>query len=130
MSTPWPYKTDADLRAAGYVFESTSRCSGENCRRQIEWWRTPRQKRMPLDPGTMEPHWSTCLDRDEFQTPTPMITERELTQRLNAIVEVSPILRPDTLPMARNVVHRLIPAIMQIIREEVRAAKATGTPQE
>ena len=63
----WPYKTDEDLRAAGYVFENTGICRGETCRQQVEWWLTPKQKHIPLDPGTMQPHWSTCPDAPNFR---------------------------------------------------------------
>ncbi len=62
----WPYSTDKELTKAGYRFDSRGRCLGPNCRAEIEWWITPRQKRIPLDPGTMQPHWSTCPDADAF----------------------------------------------------------------
>ena len=62
----WPYKTDGELRAAGYVYETTRRCYGKTCGATIEIWRTPGGKTMPIDPGTMEPHWANCPDRDDF----------------------------------------------------------------
>lgn len=63
----WKYKTDGDLRAAGYKFDSKGKCKGPNCQAEIEWWRTPKLKTIPLDPGTMQPHWSTCLDVETFR---------------------------------------------------------------
>lgn len=67
MTKPWPYRTDADLRAAGYVYERTRRCYGKTCGAEIEEWRTPNGKMMPIDPGTMQPHWSTCPDAQDFR---------------------------------------------------------------
>jgi hypothetical protein len=63
---PFP-KTDTELRAAGYTFDRTETCKGPNCRKEIEFWWTPSGKRIPLDPGTMEPHWATCVDADRFR---------------------------------------------------------------
>jgi hypothetical protein len=62
---PFP-KTETELAAAGYVFENTSKCNGQTCGATIAWYRTPAGKRMPLDEGTLEPHWGTCPDRDTF----------------------------------------------------------------
>lgn len=61
---PFP-KTDTELEAAGYAFESKDKCRG--CKADIEWWLTPKQKHIPLDAGTMEPHWSTCPEADQFR---------------------------------------------------------------
>lgn len=60
-------KTDTELVAAGYKHEGTSKCTGPNCGKEIEWWRTPKGKRIPLDPGTMEPHWANCIDAEIFR---------------------------------------------------------------
>jgi hypothetical protein len=65
MPSIWPYQTDGDLREAGYLFEGRARCRG--CQAEIEWWRTPRGKAMPIDPGTMQPHWATCPKADDFR---------------------------------------------------------------
>lgn len=62
----WPYKTRADLEAAGYEFLEEGRCRGQHCKAVILWFRTPRDKRMPIDPGTFAPHWSTCPDSKNF----------------------------------------------------------------
>lgn len=64
---PFP-KTDTEAIAQGYKFEKKGHCRGANCKAEIEWWITPKGKQMPFDPGTMEPHWSTCPDRDRFKT--------------------------------------------------------------
>jgi hypothetical protein len=58
-------RTDTELHAQGYRFNSTGRCRG--CQAEIEWWDTPRGKFIPLDPGTLEPHWATCPKADEFK---------------------------------------------------------------
>lgn len=56
---PFP-KTDAELREKGYRFKETGRCRFEDCGEEIEWWETPAGRMIPLDPGTMEPHFATC----------------------------------------------------------------------
>jgi hypothetical protein len=63
---PFP-RTEEELARAGYEYEGTSKCSGPNCRKDIAWYRTPKGKRIPLDEGTLEPHWSTCVDAKEFR---------------------------------------------------------------
>ena len=65
---PFP-KTEAEFAEAGYEYESTSRCKGPTCRASIAWYRTPKGKRIPLDEGTLEPHWSTCPDAIDFRKP-------------------------------------------------------------
>ncbi len=54
---PFP-RTDNDLAAAGYEFDNKSKCRG--CGAEIAWYRTPKGKAIPLDEGTLEPHWATC----------------------------------------------------------------------
>jgi len=61
---PFP-KTDTELKEAGYSFNNRSHCKG--CGAEIEWWDTPKGKMMPLDPGTMEPHWGTCPKAKDFR---------------------------------------------------------------
>lgn len=63
----WPYKTDYELMKAGYKFDKKGKCRGENCQAEIEWWTTPKLKAIPIDPGTMQPHWATCPDRESFR---------------------------------------------------------------
>lgn len=63
MSFP---KTDTELNQRGYKFKSKGRCTGEDCGAEIEWWETPKGKMIPLDPGTLEPHWATCPNADNF----------------------------------------------------------------
>ena len=60
-----PAKTEAELKACGYRFKDKSLCSG--CQARIEWWVTPGGKHMPLDPNTYEPHWGSCVARDQFK---------------------------------------------------------------
>ena len=63
---PFP-KTETELAEQGYKFEGTARCSGPNCHAEIAWYKTPRGKRIPLDEGTLEPHWSSCPDAASFR---------------------------------------------------------------
>lgn len=65
-----------DLQSFGYSFLNLSSCSG--CGAEIEWWNTPRGRKMPFDvkPANMdsedsaeilEPHWGTCPVADRFR---------------------------------------------------------------
>lgn len=67
MPNNWPYKSDADLREAGYRYDRTERCKGKTCGQEIEFWFTPKGKRMPINPGTMDPHFATCPDVESFR---------------------------------------------------------------
>lgn len=57
--------TREGLRNAGYTFEGESEC--KKCGADIEWWTTPRGKKMPTDSGTARPHWGTCPEADSFR---------------------------------------------------------------
>ncbi len=61
---PFP-KTDTDLAAQGYEFKNKGHCRG--CNADIEWWLTPKGRHIPLDAGTLEPHWSTCPKAKDFR---------------------------------------------------------------
>lgn len=62
---PFP-KTDEELLMAGYRYEGSRRCLGPTCGAYVAWYRTPRNKRIPLNPGTLEPHFATCPDVKNF----------------------------------------------------------------
>jgi hypothetical protein len=62
---PFP-RTEEELLAAGYAYETSRICSGPNCRQNVRWYRTQKGKRIPLDAGTLEPHWATCVDSAAF----------------------------------------------------------------
>jgi len=62
----WP-KSDTALKEAGYTFSGVGKCQSDKCGAEIEWWKTPKGKMIPLDPGTMEPHWGTCPDAKSFR---------------------------------------------------------------
>lgn len=70
MSKPWPYTTVAHLETAGYKFDRLSRCTGKykggTCNALIHWYTTPDGKKMPIDPQTIQPHWSSCPDSQIF----------------------------------------------------------------
>jgi len=57
--------TDEGLKAAGYRHIGGGKC--RRCYADIEWWETPKDRKIPLDAGTFEPHWSTCPYADEFR---------------------------------------------------------------
>jgi len=72
----WP-KDRHWLETHDYEFQWRGICRGENCRREIEWWRTPAGRNIPLEqvrikpglvaPNTLEPHWSRCPNEKEFR---------------------------------------------------------------
>lgn len=57
--------TESGLVQAGYKFDGRGRC--KSCHAEIAWYRTPNDKPIPLDEGTLVPHWTTCPDRDKFR---------------------------------------------------------------
>jgi len=64
---PFPETVD-ELKTAGYKFDGHSHCRG--CGEVIEWWLTPRGKRMPMDVdarGNCESHFSTCPKAANFR---------------------------------------------------------------
>jgi hypothetical protein len=60
-------RTEDELVKAGYEYENTRKCTGPTCGASIAWYRTPKGKRIPLDEGTLEPHWGSCPDADKFR---------------------------------------------------------------
>ena len=64
---PWNYNSREELEAAGYRFLNPSRCAGQDCGAEIDWWETPKGKKMPLDPDTLEPHFGSCPNVKEFR---------------------------------------------------------------
>ena len=65
---PFP-RTDNELVEQGYQFENKAKC--RVCGADIEFYLTPRGKHIPLDAGTLEPHWSTCPNASEFRKKAP-----------------------------------------------------------
>jgi ribonuclease HI len=64
-SSPFPI-TPAEAIDDGYVLETASaHCSG--CQALIDWWITPREKKIPIDAGTFKPHWITCPNAKQFR---------------------------------------------------------------
>ena len=61
---PFP-KTENELVGQGYKFEGKAKCKA--CGKEIEWFLTPKQKHIPLDAGTLEPHWGTCPEASKFR---------------------------------------------------------------
>ncbi len=65
----WNYSSREELEAAGYRFVNTSRCYGQDCGAEIDWYETPKGRKMPLDPDTLEPHFGSCPNVKEFRQP-------------------------------------------------------------
>jgi hypothetical protein len=61
--------TVEELRTAGYKYDRYSYCSG--CGALIEWWTTPRGKKMPMDVtdsgGKVQSHFATCPKAAQFR---------------------------------------------------------------
>ena len=64
MSFP---KTIEEMKSAGYKHSGLATCKA--CEADIEWWKTPAGKNIPMDFGTATPHWSTCPNADDFRRP-------------------------------------------------------------
>jgi hypothetical protein len=65
----WPATRD-ELRNDGYGFERYTACRSMNCRKNIEMWRTPTGKLMPMSPTDAEhlqPHFADCVDAAKFR---------------------------------------------------------------
>jgi hypothetical protein len=63
-------KTLEELKAAGYKYNGDGTCRSRKCEARIEWWITPRGKKIPLDidgKGNITPHWSTCPAVKDFR---------------------------------------------------------------
>jgi hypothetical protein len=68
---PFP-ATFSALKSAGYRFSNHATCRG--CHREIEWYTTPRDRKMPFDPmdptdddSPAVPHHATCPNADDFR---------------------------------------------------------------
>jgi len=72
MSFP---KTLDDLRNSGYKFTGGANCRG--CGADIEWWQTPKGKRIPMDHGTANPHWAACPNAQDFRRPKVGMSDHE-----------------------------------------------------
>jgi hypothetical protein len=60
-------KTIDEMREANYRFEGDAQCKA--CHADIEWWTTPKGKKIPMNHGTAIPHWSTCPRAEDFRKP-------------------------------------------------------------
>lgn len=56
-----------ELRGANYSFEGDATCKA--CHADIEWWKTPKGKKIPMNARTAIPHWSTCPNAEDFRKP-------------------------------------------------------------
>lgn len=68
---PFP-QTFKELRDAGYRFDEHGTCRGEDCGAEIEWWITPKGKKMPFNlmsdgDSPAVSHHSTCPNADDFR---------------------------------------------------------------
>lgn len=61
---PFP-QTESELKEAGYEYQNSGKC--KSCRAEIAWYLTPAGKYIPLDEGTLVPHWSTCPRANEHR---------------------------------------------------------------
>lgn len=59
--------TIEELIEKGYKHSGTANCRG--CGAAIEWWVTPKGKKIPMDHGTANPHWASCPNAQDFRKP-------------------------------------------------------------
>lgn len=71
---PFP-RTVAEMTDAGYLYSNDSICRA--CGAAIEWWVTPRGKKLPVNLGTAKPHWATCPQAELFRKGDPHHDEAE-----------------------------------------------------
>lgn len=68
-----PFPTTRDqLVASSYIFSNHALC--KSCRAEIEWWETPRGKKMPFNlmlagESPAVTHFTDCPDADLFRKP-------------------------------------------------------------
>jgi len=73
-------ETKEGLEEAGYVYDNDAVCRG--CRQAIEWWITPKGKKMPMSVIEVReslvkpvecirrvPHWTDCPNAQDFRRP-------------------------------------------------------------
>lgn len=61
---PFP-KTAKEMEAQGYEFTGSGRC--RDCKAELDWYRTPQGKNIPMNAGTIEPHWGSCPNAERFR---------------------------------------------------------------
>ena len=65
----FPSKLD-DMVPFGYTFSDHGICRG--CGEDIEWWKTPNNKPIPMNPmksgsDSATAHWATCPEAESFR---------------------------------------------------------------
>lgn len=61
-----PFPTTAkEMTAQGYEFTGSGKC--RDCGAELDWYRTPAGKSIPMNAGLIEPHWSTCPNTEAFR---------------------------------------------------------------
>jgi len=88
--------TDAELKAAGYVFTGSAKCQGTFCQTWIYWYLTPNGKRLPMSkvvncPGdilalTELSHALRALERAANDCRTAMTAIQKLGKEVKPIV--------------------------------------------
>lgn len=64
--------TRDQLKESGYKFDNHAKCRGEDCGVEIEWWITPKGRKMSFDlmlngDSPAVAHITTCPNRDDFK---------------------------------------------------------------
>jgi hypothetical protein len=84
----WP-KSRTELEELGWTFERRTRCKGEKCRKEIEFWKAPAGQWIPLeqifknDPNTLVRHHKFCTDVEQFkqskqiEEPSPKLKKQQ-----------------------------------------------------
>lgn len=58
-------KTSKEMDEQGYEFTGSGKC--RDCGAELDWYRTPAGKSIPMNAGLLEPHWATCPHADRFR---------------------------------------------------------------
>lgn len=60
-------RTLEEMAKMGYSHQGSGQC--RSCSEPLDWWSTPKGKKIPMDRGTATPHWTTCPNAENFRRP-------------------------------------------------------------
>lgn len=58
---PFPRTTE---QMTGWGYKPLGMGACKKCGFPIDWWETPKGKKMPVNRDTAVPHWETCTDKE------------------------------------------------------------------
>lgn len=103
MKQEWP-NTRRSLESKGWTFQRRGFCSGQQCKKTIEWWKSPSGRNVVLeqtfrtDPNQLVDHNLFCKNAKDFQQKP--VAEKPIKEKAVAVgpKKVSRELERDRLP--------------------------------